>query len=91
VTAAIRADQASEPMTVARRAPTLAPATSRHPNELVLRITAAMSTDERVLVRLVDGREFVGRVTRRTADGLGARQRPGGRAGRAARDHHRAT
>jgi replication initiator protein RepSA len=66
VTDAIRADEAAESMTGPRRAP----ATSRHPNELVLRIATAMSSGERVMVRLDGGREFVGRVTRRTTDGL---------------------
>jgi hypothetical protein len=45
----------------------------RHPNELVLRVLQAMSTSERVLVRLHDGREHAGRITRRTKDGLGLR------------------
>jgi hypothetical protein len=66
VTDAIGADTPTEPLTKPRPAP----ATSRHPNELVLRVTAAMSTDERISVRLHDGREFVGRITRRTSDGL---------------------
>jgi hypothetical protein len=51
-------------------APRPAPATSRHPNELVLRALQAMATDERVLLRLHDGEEHVGQVTRRTTDGL---------------------
>ncbi len=68
VSDAIGADEPEESLTDPRPVP--APATSRHPNELVLRITTAMSTDERIAVRLVDGREFVGRITRRTADGL---------------------
>jgi hypothetical protein len=50
--------------------PRPAPASFRHPNELVLRIVRAMSTDERVLVRLHDGGEHVGQITRRTKDGL---------------------
>jgi hypothetical protein len=51
-------------------APRPAPATSRYPNELVLRVLHAMSTDERVLIRLHDGRQHVGQITRRTRDGL---------------------
>jgi hypothetical protein len=47
-----------------------APATSRHPNELVLRVLHAMSTDERILLRLHDGAEHTGQITRRTRDGL---------------------
>jgi replication initiator protein RepSA len=50
--------------------PRPAPATSRHPNELILRVLQAMSTDERVLIRLHDGGEHTGQITRRTADGL---------------------
>jgi hypothetical protein len=51
-------------------APRLAPATSRYPNELILRVLHAMSTDERVLIRLHGGDEHVGQITRRTNDGL---------------------
>ena len=40
------------------------------PNGLVLRVLEAMSTGERVLVRLQDGGEYVGRIVRRTADRL---------------------
>jgi hypothetical protein len=47
-----------------------APATGRHPNELVLRVLQAMSTSERVMVRLHDGGEHVGQITRRVSDGL---------------------
>jgi hypothetical protein len=50
--------------------PRPAPATSRDPNGLVLRVVEAMSTGERVLVRLQDGGENVGQITRRTVDGL---------------------
>jgi hypothetical protein len=46
------------------------PATSRHPNELVLRVLHAMSTGERVTIRLHDGSEYAGQITRRTRDGL---------------------
>jgi hypothetical protein len=53
-----------------RQFPRPAPATSRHANELVLRVLHAMSTDERVLVRLHDGGEHTGRITRRTKHGL---------------------
>jgi hypothetical protein len=51
-------------------APRSAPATSRHPNELILRVLQAMSTDERVLIRLHDGAEHAGQITSRTHDGL---------------------
>jgi hypothetical protein len=51
-------------------APRPAPATSRHPDELVLRVLHAMSTDERVLIRLHDGGQHAGQITRRTRDGL---------------------
>jgi hypothetical protein len=37
---------------------------------LILRVLQAMSTDERVLIRLHDGGEHAGRITRRTKDGL---------------------
>ncbi len=47
-----------------------APATSRYPNELILRVLQAMSTNERVTVRLHDRTELVGQITRRTRDGL---------------------
>jgi hypothetical protein len=50
--------------------PRSAPAASRHPNELVLRVLEAMSTSERVLIRLHDGNQHVGQITRRTRDGL---------------------
>jgi hypothetical protein len=52
------------------RGPCLAPATSRYPNELMLRVLQAMSTDERVLIRLHIGDALVGQITRRTTDGL---------------------
>jgi hypothetical protein len=51
-------------------APRPAPANYRYPNELVLRVLQAMSTDERVRIRLHDRTELVGRITRRTPDGL---------------------
>jgi len=51
-------------------APRPSPATSRYPNELILRVLQAMSTDERVLIRLHTGEEHVGQITRRTSDGL---------------------
>ncbi|MDX6706151.1 MAG: Replication initiator protein pSAM2 [Solirubrobacteraceae bacterium] len=47
-----------------------APATASDPNGLVLRVLAAMSTGERVLMRLQDGSEHVGRIVPRTVDGL---------------------
>ncbi len=46
-----------------------APATSSDPNGLLLSVVAAMSSGERVLVRLQDGTEHVGQITRRTSDG----------------------
>jgi hypothetical protein len=66
VTAAVRADQPAEPM----QRPAPAPATSRDPTGLVLRVLAAMSTDERVALGLHEGTEHVGRIVRRTSDGL---------------------
>jgi hypothetical protein len=66
VSEAIRSD---EPVAWAR-VPRPAPATSRDPNGLVLRVLGAMSTGERVVVRLQDGGEHVGQITRRTGDGL---------------------
>jgi hypothetical protein len=50
--------------------PRPAPATSRYPNELILRVLQAMSTDERVFIRLHDRTKHVGQITRRTKDGL---------------------
>jgi hypothetical protein len=50
--------------------PRPAPASSRYPNELILRILQAMSTSERVLIRLHDRTELAGQITRRTSDGL---------------------
>jgi hypothetical protein len=67
VSSAIAADPPPAPPVPVLRP---APATSRHPNELVLRVLQAMSTDERVMVRLHDGGEHVGQITRRTHDGL---------------------
>jgi hypothetical protein len=66
VTDAIGTDEPTEPTS----GPRPAPATSRHPNELTLRALLAMSTDERITVRLHDGTEHVGQITRRTADGV---------------------
>jgi hypothetical protein len=68
VTDAIGADQPPEPSAPAQPVP--APAISRYPNELVLRVLQAMNTSERISVRLRDGREFVGQITRRMPDGL---------------------
>jgi hypothetical protein len=66
---ASEAIHADEPVEWARvRRP--APATSRDPNGLVLRVLEAMSTGERVVVRLQDGGENVGQIRRRTGDGL---------------------
>jgi hypothetical protein len=67
VTEAIAADPPAAPPPPALRP---APATSRYPNELILRVLQAMSTDERVTVRLHGGGEHVGQITRRTKDGL---------------------
>lgn len=67
VTEAIAADPLPAPPTPG---PRLAPATSRYPNELVLRVLQAMSSDERILVRLHDREEHIGQITRRTNDGL---------------------
>jgi len=50
--------------------PRPAPASYRYPNELILRVLQAMSTDERVTVCLHDRTELVGQITRRTRDGL---------------------
>jgi hypothetical protein len=47
-----------------------APASFRHPNELILRVLQAMSSDERVLIRLHDDTQHVGQITRRTREGL---------------------
>ena len=66
VSEAIRSD---EPVEWAR-VPRPAPATSRDPNGLVLRVLGAMSTGERVVVRLQDGGEHVGQITWHTGDGL---------------------
>jgi hypothetical protein len=66
VSEAIRADEPVEWVSVRRPAP----ATSRDPNGLVLRVLEAMSTGERVVVRLQGGGETVGQITRRTGDGL---------------------
>jgi hypothetical protein len=62
----IGADEPAEGM----NAPRPAPATSRYPNELMLRVLLAMSTDERIAVRLQNATEHVGRITRRTAAGV---------------------
>jgi hypothetical protein len=66
VTDVIGADRSVERTT----GPRPAPATSRCPNELMLRALLAMSGDERIAVRLRDGTAQVGRITRRTADGV---------------------
>jgi hypothetical protein len=67
VSAAIAADPPPAPPPPPPRA---APASSRHPNDLILRVLHAMSTDERILIRLHDRTEHVGQITRRTRDGL---------------------
>jgi hypothetical protein len=66
VTAAIRADQPAD----CTQRPAAAPATSLDQNGVVLRVLAAMSTDERVAIRLHDATEHVGRIVRRTTEGL---------------------
>jgi hypothetical protein len=66
VTAAIRADEPAEYM----QRPPVVPATSHDQNGLVLHVLSAMSTDERVLIRLHDDTEHVGRIVRRTRDGV---------------------
>jgi hypothetical protein len=68
VSDAIAADPLPSPPSASERRP--APATSRHPNDLILRVLHAMSANERVLIRLHDGGEHVGQITRRTTDGL---------------------
>jgi hypothetical protein len=50
--------------------PRPAPATWRDPNELVLRVLQAMSTDERILIALHDGNQHIGQITHRTNEGL---------------------
>jgi hypothetical protein len=64
--AAINADERAECMN--RPAP--APATSNQPNAIVLRVLAAMSSDERVRIRLHDTSQHTGQITRRTNTGL---------------------
>jgi hypothetical protein len=66
VMTAIRADEPAECM----QRPAAAPTTSRDQNGLVLRVLAAMSTDERVAIRLQDDTEHAGRIVRRIPDGL---------------------
>jgi len=67
VTLAIAAD----PMPVPPPPPPRpAAANYRYPNELILRVLQAMSTSERVLIRLHIGDELVGQIVRRTRDGL---------------------
>jgi hypothetical protein len=53
-----------------RTGPRPAPATACQPVELVQRVLLAMSTNEKVVVRVQDGTEHVGQITRRTPDGL---------------------
>ncbi|MGI9100772.1 MAG: replication initiator [Solirubrobacteraceae bacterium] len=50
--------------------PPTPPATFEDPNDLALRIVRAMSTDERVTIRMHLGAEHVGRIVRRTAEGF---------------------
>ncbi len=61
---------AADPLPVTPPRPQPAPGTSRYPNELILRALQAMSTSERVTVRLHDRTELVGQIIRRTNDGL---------------------
>jgi hypothetical protein len=51
-------------------APAPAPTTSEQPNGVILRVLAAMSTSERVLIRLHDASAHVGCVVRRSNGGL---------------------
>jgi replication initiator protein RepSA len=67
VSDAIAADPLPAPLAPAPRP---APATSHQPNDLVLCVLHAMSSDERVVIRLHDGGEHTGQITRRTRDGL---------------------
>jgi hypothetical protein len=67
VTEAIAADPLPAPPAPGPRP---APASFRDPNELILRVLHAMSTDERVLIRLHIGAEHIGQITRRTREGL---------------------
>ena len=67
---AIAADPPPAPPPPSAPRPRPAPATSQYPNELVLRVLQAMSTDERVAIRMHDRTEYVGQITRRTHDGL---------------------
>ncbi len=69
--------------------PRPAPATSRDPDGLVLLVLAAMSTDERVTIRLRDGTTHVGQITRRTTGGLMLDTGGHGRVGRGVRDQRR--
>jgi hypothetical protein len=61
---------ATDPPPAPPAPPAPAPATSRHPNELILRVLQAMSIGERVLLRLHDGGQHTGQITQRTRDGL---------------------
>jgi len=61
--------EADEPA-VCTAGPRPAPAIARYPNELMLRVLQAMSTDQRITVRLKDATEHVGQITRRTREGL---------------------
>ena len=66
---AIEADKPAE--CTKRPAPaTPVPTTSEEPNGVLLRVLAAMSTSERVLIGLHDRTEHVGRIVRRTSGGL---------------------
>jgi hypothetical protein len=47
-----------------------APATRKEPNAIVLRVLAAMSSGERVRIRLDDATQHTGQITRRTNTGL---------------------
>jgi len=67
VTDAIAADPLPTPPPPPSRR---APATSEDPNDLVLRVLQAMSTGERVTIGMHLGAEHVGRIVRRTVQGL---------------------
>jgi len=61
---------AADPLPTPPPPPRPAPATSADPNDLALRIAQAMSTSERVTIRMHLGAEYIGRIVRRTSDGL---------------------
>jgi hypothetical protein len=68
-TDAIRADEPAEALNPPSP-PLPAPAISADPNGLALRVLTAMSTSERVTVRLQDASEHIGQIKRRTNDSI---------------------